>query len=176
MSWIYPRKSQSKQILPKNRLWKFAAVGCFLIELDISTNKSSAANFAGKSVADICCDWLFANVNVLSRTFQKINTAKGGSIAPKILRRVSFPKSYRTAALSLNEDSEVRFDSTEYSEGCRCRTCGAIEQLRFQKMKTAKRGSIAPHFPKGVVSENLVLSNRCAFGKRAVRWHQGFRV
>ena len=47
-----------------------------------------------------------------------------------------------------------------------------IEPLCFQKvkMKTAKGGSAAP-----LVSENSVLSNCCAFRKRALRQHQSFR-
>ena len=61
----------------------------------------------------------------------------------------------------------------------------AIEPLRccashlsLQLLTTNRGGSIAPNFPKGVVSENLVLPNRCIFRKqrqrRAVRYHQVF--
>ena len=34
------------------------------------------------------------------------------------------------------------------------------DALRFPTMRTAKRGSTAPHFLKGIFSENVVLSNR----------------
>ena len=44
---------------------------------------------------------------------------------------------------------------------------GAVEPLSYPlKIPTTSRGgSIASTFPKGVVAENLVLSNRCAFRK-----------
>ena len=65
--------------------------------------------------------------------------------------------------VSENQDSEGRFDSTKFCEGCPFLKFGAIEPLRVQKIKSTKSGSIGPNFQKGVVSENLVLSNRCAF-------------
>ena len=48
--------------------------------------------------------------------------------------------------------------------------------MRVQKIKTTKSGSIGPNFQKGVVSENLVLSNRCAFIGFRVERGIGFRV
>ena len=41
-------------------------------------------------------------------------------------------------------------------------TVGAIEPPRFPTMRTAKGGSTASNFLKGFLSENSVLSNRCA--------------
>ena len=50
-------------VAPKTRLVKFAAVGSFLTELDIFTNKPITANFAPESVGEICCYWLFLGLN-----------------------------------------------------------------------------------------------------------------
>ena len=97
------------QISPKNRLSKFAAIGCFFIELDISTNKSSAAYFALKSVGDICCDLLFPDVKKNIYIYIYIHE------------------------LPENENSEGRLDSAKFSEGCRFRKFGAPEPLRFRK-------------------------------------------
>ena len=107
-----------------------------------------------------------------------MKTAKSGSIAP------NFPKGVLSENLVLsnrciskNQDSEGRFDSTKFSEGCRFRNeplhfkkSGQRRAVRqhqifrrvsfqktwcyrtaaFQKIRTAKGGSIAPNCPKGV--------------------------
>ena len=101
-----------------------------------------------------------------SRTaaFQKIRTAEGGSIAPNFAKGVVSEKLVLSnRGVSENQHSEGRFDSTKFSEGCCFRKFDTIEPLRVQKIKTTKSGSIGPNFRKGVVSENLVLSNRSAF-------------
>ena len=64
--------------------------------------------------------------------------------------------------ISNTDNNQGRFDSTKYSEECRFRKFGAIEPLRFPTMRTAKGGSVAPSFQKGLLSNNVVLSNRCA--------------
>ena len=63
-----------------------------------------------------------------------MKTKKGWSIAPK------FPKGVVSENLVLsnrcvseNQDSEGRFDSTKFYEGCRFRHFGAVEPQCFQK-------------------------------------------
>ena len=65
--------------------------------------------------------------------------AKGGSTATNL------PKGVLSENL-VNEDREGPFDRQKLSEGCRFRKFGAIEPLRFQKMKTAKGGAKVPSF------------------------------
>ena len=43
-----------------------------------------------------------------------------------------------------------------------CYRTAALPCYPFQKLKTNRGGSIVPNFLKGFLSENLVLSNRCA--------------
>ena len=76
----------------------------------------------------------------------------------------------------------MRLDSTTFSLqeilvlSNRCAAVLVIYPL--QLLTTNRGGSIAPNFPNGVVSENLVLPNRCIFRKqrqrRAVRYHEVF--
>ena len=53
-----------------------------------------------------------------------------------------------------------RFDSTKVSEGLYFKKLGAIEPLRFPKKTAVRQHQI---FRKGILSVNLVLSNRCVF-------------
>ena len=67
---------------------------------------------------------------------------------------------YRTAAFSDNEDSEGRFDSTKYSEGC-FQKIWCYRTAAFSDNEDSEERFDSTNFPNGVVSENLVLSNRC---------------
>ena len=78
--------------------------------------------------------------------------------------------------VSENQDSEGRFDSTKFCEGCPFLKIWCHRTVACSKIKTTKSGSIAPNFQKGVVSENLVLSNRCAFIGFRVERGIGFSV
>ena len=90
--------------------------------------------------------------------------------------------SNRCAAALLSSPLQMRLDSTTFSLqeilvlSNRCAAVLVIYPL--QLLTTNRGGSIAPNFPNGVVSENLVLPNRCIFRKqrqrRAVRYHEVF--
>ena len=90
--------------------------------------------------------------------FRKTN--KGGSIVPK------FPKGVVSENVLISEPLRLPDLKTppDFPEGFASRN-GAIELLWYplQTQTTSRGGSIASTFPKGVVSENLVLSNRCVF-------------
>ena len=92
---------------------------------------------------------------------EKKLTTNRGSITPNFLKGFlsdNLVLSNRCAAvLSVTNtgNKKGRFDSTNFSEGFPFRKFGAIAPLRFPTVRTAKGGSIAPHFL------NLVLSKGC---------------
>ena len=53
------------------------------------------------------------------------------------------------ASIANTDNKQGRSDSINFSEGCRFRRLGAIEPLRFQKLRLSKGGSIAPNFIQG---------------------------
>ena len=131
-----------------------------------SEDEDSEGRLGSTKFSEVCC---FRK----SGAIEPLRFQKRAVHSTKIFRRVLLQKiwCYRSEAFSEDEDSEWWFDSTKPSEDCRFRKFTAIEPLCFQKikMKTSKGDSVAPNFPKLVVSENSVLSHRCAFRNMAVR-------
>ena len=52
--------------------------------------------------------------------------------------------------LQLRANCRGGFDNINFSDGCRCKKLGAIEPLRFPKMRSAQGGSRAPNFIQGM--------------------------
>ena len=53
-------------------------------------------------------------------------------------------------------NKQGRFDSINFPKGCRLIKLGAIEPLRFPKMRSAKGGSTAPNFIQGIYKLYIV--------------------
>ena len=65
----------------------------------MTTSKAIAANFAQELVCEVSCDWLFPYLLIIGIT------AKGGSMAPNLLKGSFSENSGRTAAFSILEDN-----------------------------------------------------------------------
>ena len=147
---------------PKGFLWKIcAALLCYPFQI-LKTNRggSIAPNFlkgflSENLVLSNRCDAVLS----ISNTENK----QGRFDSTKFSEGFFFQKiwCYRTAALLCYP---WRFDSTKFSEAFSFRKVGAIELLRCCVIRCCviHGGSKAPKFRKGCLSENLVLSNRCA--------------
>ena len=82
--------------------------------------------------------------NVLLSEPLRLPDLKTAPDFPKGLRR---KRCYPTAVVSVanTNNKQGRLDSINFSEGCRFRKLGAVEPLRFPKMRSAESGSIAPN-------------------------------
>ena len=120
----------------------------------VSENQDSEGRFDSTKFSEVS----FQKIRCYrAAAFQKIRTAKGGftkfSERCRAIEPLRFRKSGQRRAVRYHQI----FRKVSFQNIWCYRTAA------FQKIRTAKGGSISPNFPKGVVSESLVLSNRCSF-------------